>query len=46
MLFDSVMSRNYPVVLGILVLSSVVVIIANIFVDLAYTRLDPRIKAA
>jgi len=45
-LFDSVMSRNYPVVLGILVLSSVVVIIANIFVDLAYTRLDPRIKAA
>ncbi|WP_313702666.1 ABC transporter permease, partial [Achromobacter sp.] len=45
-LFDSVMSRNYPVVLGILVLSSVVVIVANIFVDLAYTRLDPRIKAA
>lgn len=45
-LFDSVMSRNYPVVLGILVLSSVVVIIANIIVDLAYTRLDPRIKAA
>lgn len=45
-LFDSVMSRNYPVVLGILVLSSVVVIIANIIVDLAYTRLDPRIKAS
>lgn len=45
-LFDSVMSRNYPVVLGILVLSSFVVIIANIAVDLLYTRLDPRIKAA
>ncbi len=45
-LFDSVMSRNYPVVLGILVLSSFVVIIANIAVDLIYTRLDPRIKAA
>ncbi|MCA1326097.1 ABC transporter permease [Herbaspirillum sp. alder98] len=44
-LFDSVMSRNYPVVLGILVLSSVVVILANIAVDLLYTRLDPRIKA-
>lgn len=43
-LFDSVMSRNYPVVLGILVLSSVVVILANIAVDLLYTRLDPRIK--
>lgn len=45
-LFDSVMSRNYPVILGILVLSSFVVIIANIAVDLIYTRLDPRIKAA
>lgn len=45
-LFDSVMTRNYPVVLGILVLSSFVVIVANIVVDLLYTRLDPRIKAA
>lgn len=44
-LFDSVMSRNYPVVLGILVLSSVVVILANILIDLLYARLDPRIKA-
>lgn len=44
-LFDSVMSRNYPVVLGILVLSSAVVILANILIDLLYVRLDPRIKA-
>jgi len=42
-LFDSVMSRNYPVVLGLLILSSFVVVIANIAVDLVYTRLDPRI---
>ncbi|ARP89308.1 ABC transporter permease [Bordetella genomosp. 9] len=42
-LFDSVMSRNYPVVLGILVLSSAVVILANIVVDILYARLDPRI---
>ncbi|WP_233236540.1 ABC transporter permease [Bordetella sp. LUAb4] len=44
-LFDSVMSRNYPVVLGILVMSSAVVILANVFVDILYARLDPRIKA-
>ncbi|KAG0940402.1 hypothetical protein G6F31_015159 [Rhizopus arrhizus] len=44
-LFDSVMSRNYPVVLGILALSSFVVVLANIVVDLLYTRMDPRIKA-
>jgi peptide/nickel transport system permease protein len=43
LLLDSVASRNYPVVLGVLVLGSVVVIIANIMVDLAYLRLDPRI---
>jgi peptide/nickel transport system permease protein len=32
-------------VLGILVLSSAVVILANIGVDILYARLDPRIKA-
>ncbi len=43
LLLDSVASRNYPVVLGVLVFSSMVVIVANIMVDLAYVRLDPRI---
>jgi peptide/nickel transport system permease protein len=45
LLFDSVMSRNFPMVLGILVLGSLLVAIANAAVDLAYLRLDPRIKA-
>src|SRR5882724_5732850 len=44
LLFDSVSSRNYPVVLGILVLGSLVVITANIAVDLVYMWLDPRIE--
>ena len=44
LLLDSVMARNYPVVLGVLVLSSTVVIAANIVVDLVYMRLDPRIS--
>jgi peptide/nickel transport system permease protein len=43
LLLDSVMARNYPVVLGVMVLSAVVVILANIVVDLLYMRLDPRI---
>ncbi|QGZ65464.1 ABC transporter permease [Paraburkholderia acidisoli] len=43
-LFDSVTSRNYPIVLGILVLSSLLVVIANLLVDLLYLRLDPRIR--
>jgi peptide/nickel transport system permease protein len=44
LLFDSVSSRNYPVVLGLMVFSSLLVIVVNIFVDLAYARLDPRIR--
>ncbi|WP_034950519.1 ABC transporter permease, partial [Erwinia oleae] len=44
-LFDSVMSRNYPVVLGVLVLSSLLVVLINILVDLIYARLDPRIRS-
>jgi peptide/nickel transport system permease protein len=45
LLFDSVMSRNFPMVLGVLVLGSVVVAVANASVDLIYMRLDPRIRA-
>jgi peptide/nickel transport system permease protein len=44
LLFDSVSSRNYPVVLGIMIFSAAVVIAANIAVDLAYLRLDPRMR--
>jgi peptide/nickel transport system permease protein len=44
LLFDSVMSRNFPMVLGVLVLGSVLVAVANAAVDLAYLRLDPRIR--
>jgi peptide/nickel transport system permease protein len=43
-LFDSVMSRNYPMVLGVLVLGSLVVAVANASVDLLYMRLDPRVR--
>lgn len=44
--FDSVLSRDVNLLLGILLLSSIVVIAANIAVDAAYRWLDPRIDAA
>lgn len=44
LMLDSVMSRNYPVVLGVFVLSALVVAVANLVVDLAYFKLDPRIR--
>ncbi|KZD22226.1 ABC transporter permease [Tardiphaga robiniae] len=45
LLFDSVMSRNFPMVLGVLILGSLLVAVCNATVDLLYLRLDPRIKA-
>jgi len=43
--FEAVMSRDFSVLLGILLLSSLLVIIANVKVDLVQAWLDPRIEA-
>lgn len=42
--FESVMARDYTVLLGILLLSSLLVILANVLVDLLHAVLDPRIQ--
>ena len=42
--FDSVMARAFNVLLGILLLSSMLVILANMLVDLLQAGLDPRIQ--
>lgn len=42
--FEAVMSRDFSVLLGILLLSSLLVIVANILVDLVQAWLDPRIE--
>ena len=44
LVFDAVLGRNFPVVMGVLLFSSVLVVIANLVVDLIYMRLDPRIE--
>lgn len=44
LMYEAVQFRDSSVVLGILLLSSVLVIAANIVVDLLYARLDPRIE--
>lgn len=41
--FEAVMGRDFTVLLGILLLSSLLVIIANATVDLVHAWLDPRI---
>ena len=43
---DSVRSRDYSVVMGITVLTSVVIVLANMLVDILYGILDPRTREA
>lgn len=43
--FESVMARDHIVLLGILLLSSLLVIAANLLVDLLQLLLDPRVQA-
>jgi peptide/nickel transport system permease protein len=42
--FDAIFRRDLNLLLGILFISSFLVIIANIVTDLIYARLDPRIE--
>jgi len=44
--FDSVLRRDYPTLLGILLFASLLVVIMNQLTDLAYRLIDPRIKTA
>lgn len=44
LMYDSIFSRDYPTLLGILLAVSVVVIVVNLITDIAYAFLDPRIR--
>ena len=44
LLLSSIQTRDLPVILGLFVLVSFAVILANLVTDLAYTWLDPRVR--
>ena len=44
LLLSSLLSRDYPVLLGMFLIVSVGVVLANLITDLAYARFDPRIR--
>lgn len=44
--FDSLTVRDYPVLMGILVLGAVLIVVGNLVADLIYGLLDPRIGLA
>lgn len=42
--YTSILQRDYPVVFGILVIDSVLLLVGNIFSDMIYVVVDPRIR--
>ncbi len=46
LVLDSILRRDYPTLLGILVVSAFLVMLANILTDLAYALIDPRLRDA
>ena len=43
--FHAATKRDYPIIMGSLVMAAVLVILGNLLADIAYTFLDPRITA-
>ena len=45
LLYESILRRDYPVMLGVLFGAAVTTVVANIATDLVYRVMDPRIRA-
>jgi peptide/nickel transport system permease protein len=44
LMFDAILHRDYPVMLGGLLVVSVCVVVGNLLADVAYAAIDPRIR--
>jgi len=42
--FNAVMMRDYPVVMGVLLITAVLTLFGNLLADLAYVVVDPRLR--
>jgi microcin C transport system permease protein len=42
--YTSVVDRDYPTVMGVLIISSVLILIGNILSDVLVALIDPRIR--
>lgn len=42
--FDSVMMRDYPVIMGVLVMGAILTLVGNLIADVSYALADPRIR--
>lgn len=44
LLYDGIYSRDYPLVIGIILIMAVAVVVANLITDIVYALIDPRIR--
>jgi len=42
--YDAAVARNYTVIMGTVLISSILVILGNLLADIGYSLLDPRVK--
>lgn len=46
LMFDALLQRDYPVLMGVFLITAIVVVVVNFIADLLYRIVDPRIGAA
>ena len=44
LVFDSILLRDYPTLMGVLLFSALMVMVANILTDILYRLIDPRVQ--
>jgi peptide/nickel transport system permease protein len=44
--YDAVLARDYPLVMGGLVIGAVLTLVGNLLADLSYALADPRVRAS
>ncbi|MFA5500536.1 MAG: ABC transporter permease subunit, partial [Candidatus Omnitrophota bacterium] len=44
--YESVMARDYPVIMGVLSIGALLTLLGNFMADIAYSYVDPRIRVA
>ncbi len=46
LLLDSIYSRDYPLIQGIIIFYAIILILINLIVDIAYAFIDPRVRVS
>ncbi|HID1126563.1 TPA: ABC transporter permease [Clostridioides difficile] len=42
--YDAVLNRDYPLIMGILMILSIIILLSNLIADILYAIIDPRIR--